>query len=518
MAIISKKLNLGSTGIAARGTGTLSKDSYLLIEVTALNFNENETTATVKYSLYGKSSKKRTVTASIDRNDLKTVKESVSVGTSLGMVLTTTETITTQNGSISTIADADLSYTVKDDYIDSEYSITTNGTFWSKTTNLITPGKLGTDRPYIFNFDEEKTYTFSKSSTYKLIFRNSAKEEAFTYDIEGTSATFAIPSSVFTKYGNITTLAVKEYNSSGETIAQVIYTVNVTETSCTVSVNASRTDDAGTVELLLSGKTARASESRTISIYAKETNASEWTLVKTLSPETAAFSKVSASITLSMDYAWDIYAVLEDGYTSAESDKVRMYSKEYIMDVRTDGKGIAFGGTAVNENELYCGWETFRANEIQGDTIKALKTLTVGTDDEEIDVKQKLQELIEKISVIGTRYYANKSTKVSKTGIDTFTEGAAITVPPGTYVVTAQWIFDTGTTTDTRNMEVNIYNKTRDEKIAIERVCAAKKNYAVLNISTVLYIDEDSNLMVMGSSSIASSDNAKTWIRAVRIA
>jgi len=67
---------------------------------------------------------------------------------------------------------------------------------------------------------------------------------------------------------------------------------------------------------------------------------------------------------LSIDYAYDIYAIIDDGYTSAKSINSRVYSKQYIMDVRTDGKGIAFGGTAANKDEMYCGFKTFRANNI----------------------------------------------------------------------------------------------------------------------------------------------------------
>ena len=370
MAIISKTIKLDKDPYVSAGAGKLSKDSYLLIEIVSLDVEINMTHAEIKYSLYAKSSKNITVTARIEKNDNSTVSKSVSVGKSMNCVLTATETIDGQYGNITTWADAYIEY--KDSGEIFNYGITTNE--YGRHTIFFDSGYLET-KPEELKYGELGTYTFDKASSYKLNFCNNGGTQ-YTYELYGKTVEFAVPASVFKRAGNLTSLIVDEY-ADGNLLAKRLYSVSVTETACSCSVKAYRLAiDMNNVVLSCSGESAESSTSRTIAFYIKETSATGWQkLTQTISPTTAKFADQSITVELSQDYTWDIYAELTDDYTTAKSAKVRIFSKAYIMDVRTDGKGIAFGGTAANKDEIYCGFKNLRAENITPSDITGIANL-----------------------------------------------------------------------------------------------------------------------------------------------
>ena len=367
MALYSKKTALSHIEYLADGVGTLSKSSYLLGEVTGVTASDGSTKATVKYSLYGSSSKKRTVQAEIYAGG-KTASKSVTITTSMSCLLTTTVTMDCYY-EIKDIVSASLSYSEKKSggIIGSYYGITTNADITTPTTfSFVTFGTLSS-HPSKMVYGKNGTFQFSKSSAYKLEFYDPDDVLRYTTTFTGTSANITVPTSVFKDCGkNLTHFTFYEMN--GDTaIFRDTYSVTVAETACALTLVAYRfgtSDNPDNVTLLVYGQSASVSESRTITFYAKETSATEWTkLSESLSPSSAAFSDC-CEVSLSIDYAWDIYGAIEDGYTKAQSTKVRIFSKYYIMDIRTDGTGVAFGGTAANKDELYCGFKNFRADNI----------------------------------------------------------------------------------------------------------------------------------------------------------
>ncbi len=379
MALYSKKITLSHNDFMVIGAGTLSKSSYLLGEVTGVTASDGSTKATVKYSLYGSSSKKRTVQAEIYAGG-KTASKSVTITTSMSCLLTTTITLDCYY-KIEDIVSASLSYSEKKsgEIVNSDYGITSQADMMTLTTfSFVTFGTLSS-HPSKMVYGKNGTFQFSKSSSYRLEFFDSDHTLRYSTSFTGTSVDITIPSSIFQSIGrNLTSLTW--YELSGSTvICRDNDTISVTETKCSLTLYALRngtTDNPDQVTIIASGDSASASTSRTITLYAKETSASEWTKQdQTISPDTASFSAVSCTFSLSIDYAWDIYGVLEDGYTSAQSAKVRIYSKSYIMDVRTDGKGVAFGGTAANSDEFYCGFKNLRANNITPSDISGIANL-----------------------------------------------------------------------------------------------------------------------------------------------
>lgn len=379
MALYSKKTALSHIEYLADGVGTLSKGSYLLGEVTGVTVSDGNTKATVKYSLYGSSSKKRTVNAEITAGG-KTASKSVTITTSMSCLLTTTVTMDCYY-EIRDIVAASLSYSEKKsgDIISSSYGITTQADIMTMTTfSYVTFGTLNS-YPSKLVYGETGTFQFSKSASYRLEFFDSDHTQRYSTSFTGTSTDVTIPSSVFQSTGkNLTSFTWYELNGN-TAIYEYNLPISVTETRCSLTLYAVRSETADNpdqVTITASGDSASASTSRTITLYAKETSASEWTkLPQTISPETASFSGASCTVSLSIDYAWDIYGVLEDGYTQAVSAKARIYSKSYIMDIRTDGTGVAFGGTAANSDELYCGFKNLRANNISPSDISGIANL-----------------------------------------------------------------------------------------------------------------------------------------------
>ncbi|WP_173452043.1 phage baseplate protein [Eubacterium pyruvativorans] len=368
MAYYSKKTKLTNLPIMSNGAGTLSKDSYVLTEVTKIVAHDGYSDVTFKHSLYGKSTKQRSVKAELRANG--SVSKTVTVTTSFTSLLTLTETVKCYD-SIDTNVSGTLTYS--DSSVIGGYGITTDPDVISTVKiRLVTFGKVSS-YPYSMKYGETGTVTMDKSSDYRFEYYDTSGIKRYTVSFSGTSVDVTIPITVFQETGgNLTTMKCFE-EAQGIDIYEVDYSCSVSETACSIGISAVRSStdaDPSLVTLTLVGESAASSTSRTVTIYAKETSASDWTTIGTISPAASSFTETFTA-DLAIDYAWDIYATISDGYTSAESTKVRIYSRSYIMDVRTDGKGIAFGGTAANADEMYCGFDTFRANKISAGNITA---------------------------------------------------------------------------------------------------------------------------------------------------
>ena len=229
---------------------------------------------------------------------------------------------------ISDYANASFSYSVKKsgEIMESSYSITTKPDLMSTTElTYVTFASLNS-YPSELTYGKSGDFQFSKSSAYKLEFYDPDGVLRYTTTFTGTSANITVPTSVFKDCGkNLTHFTFYEMN--GDTaIFRDTYSVTVAETACALTLVAYRngtSDNPDNVTLLVNGQSASVSESRTITFYAKETSATEWTkLSESLSPSSAAFSDLSCEVSLSIDYAWDIYGAIEDGYTKAQSTKV----------------------------------------------------------------------------------------------------------------------------------------------------------------------------------------------------
>ena len=119
---------------------------------------------------------------------------------------------------------------------------------------------------------------------------------------------------------------------------------------------------------------------------------------------------------------------------------------------------------------------------------------------------------------IGSCYVASSSDIISTAGIDTHTQGASITLPAGVYVVTAQWVFNTRSSSANTNSQCSIKNLDTGSIISSQRYFASGYNYNVIQTGGMWPIANTTRLAVMGSSSITYTSETTNWIHAVKIA
>lgn len=116
----------------------------------------------------------------------------------------------------------------------------------------------------------------------------------------------------------------------------------------------------------------------------------------------------------------------------------------------------------------------------------------------------------------GAVYTDTESVAISSTSIDNNTTGASVTVPPGTYIVTAEWNFNTRSTTGTTNSAIRILDG-NNSKLAETRIFAAGNNWNSLQCTAVVTASAQMTLTVNGASSRAYNSAQPTTITAVRI-
>ena len=121
-------------------------------------------------------------------------------------------------------------------------------------------------------------------------------------------------------------------------------------------------------------------------------------------------------------------------------------------------------------------------------------------------------------SQVGTVYSASKSVQIgsSETGIDSSKDGASISVPAGTYVITASAVFNTSDTSGQRNNQVQIMAGTT--RIARQRVMYATAWYGSLTTSAIFTATATTTIKVQKSTTAAENSAGDTEIKAVRIA
>lgn len=124
-----------------------------------------------------------------------------------------------------------------------------------------------------------------------------------------------------------------------------------------------------------------------------------------------------------------------------------------------------------------------------------------------------------KLDGIGTVYYATSSNAITTAGIDTFTNGASITLPAnGVYVIIGFWSFNSRSSTGTTNSSVCIKDSS-NSIVSSQRILAAGSNWNAMECMYIASVGSSSETFtVCGSTSIAYTSASGNWIRAVRIA
>ena len=133
------------------------------------------------------------------------------------------------------------------------------------------------------------------------------------------------------------------------------------------------------------------------------------------------------------------------------------------------------------------------------------------------EVNKSIGNVEDVVDSIGAFYYNTTNKAITTAGIDvTPTKGAAITVPKGTYVVIAQWAFNTRSSTGNTNSQVRIFSG--ETAISTQRVLAAGNNWNCLQTAVITKVTADNTeLSVRASTSITYTSATGNYIWAVRI-
>lgn len=118
---------------------------------------------------------------------------------------------------------------------------------------------------------------------------------------------------------------------------------------------------------------------------------------------------------------------------------------------------------------------------------------------------------------VGTVYSASKDVTIgsTETGVDNVKDGASVSVPAGTYAVTASAAFNTGASSGNRNNQIRIM--AGSTAIARQRVAAAVSWFGELTTSAIYTATGTTTIKVQKSTTIAENSAGGTTIKAVKI-
>lgn len=122
---------------------------------------------------------------------------------------------------------------------------------------------------------------------------------------------------------------------------------------------------------------------------------------------------------------------------------------------------------------------------------------------------------------IGSVLSASSSNAITTAGIDTYTQGASLTIPTGSWVITGEWAFNTGSSSRARNIGVVLSTSSGSANTGIlsrQRIMANNNGFAELQVTYVGNFASDTTVYVKGASSMTYTTASANSIRAVRIA
>ena len=244
------------------------------------------------------------------------------------------------------------------------------------------------------------------------------------------------------------------------------------------------------------------------------------------------FKEQSTSIG-SIEVGQPIESAIESGITMATKNSIsRITAGEIIYDNELDNTG---------EVELYAGWQ--EQDDTFGDYYYAGNSLVLSTSGLSLYGNSKNYTHTRFLSVhedalytsgniftndrdgrynyIGAVVQGNVNKTITTTGIDTYTEGASITLGAGTWVIIGTWVFQTGSSTGARNMTCALSTSSGSANsgmLARTRIHANSNAWASLQATYLAsFTASSTTVYVKGSSTMTYTTAANTDIRAVRI-
>ena len=128
-------------------------------------------------------------------------------------------------------------------------------------------------------------------------------------------------------------------------------------------------------------------------------------------------------------------------------------------------------------------------------------------------VKELLKDLLVRQSQIGTITTATQAVNITSTSVDTYAEGASITLSPGAYLVMVYGGFASNTTET--NRRINLYNKTSNTTII---TVSNWDRWWVSHTTTMPVVLTEQSVLAARLSAGVALNSCTTTITAIRVA
>ena len=132
-----------------------------------------------------------------------------------------------------------------------------------------------------------------------------------------------------------------------------------------------------------------------------------------------------------------------------------------------------------------------------------------------LDVKALLTKILEQIkaqSVVGDYSYNSKSVNITSTSVDTYTEGASVSLSAGRYLIISSAAFPSNATETIRR--VQIYNKT--SSASVYTIAEWDRYYVAHTVPWYVNLSSASTICTRVSSGVAIN-TVSTTILAIRL-
>lgn len=139
-----------------------------------------------------------------------------------------------------------------------------------------------------------------------------------------------------------------------------------------------------------------------------------------------------------------------------------------------------------------------------------------------LNLKEWIAKVTQRLSITGTTYVSSlKNLSITATDINTYRQGASVTLPAGTYVIKGYFSFNTNTSATNRVVDVDlstVAGSTADSApLGRTRTVNSAGNWVCLEATAIVTFNSRTTVYVKGSSTHTSTGSSSD-IRAVRIA
>ena len=140
----------------------------------------------------------------------------------------------------------------------------------------------------------------------------------------------------------------------------------------------------------------------------------------------------------------------------------------------------------------------------------------------DLSLKKLFEKITQRLNIIGTTYVNSLGNlSITTTNINTYTQGASVTLPAGTYIIKGSFSFNTVSGATNRVIDTDLSTIAGSDAdtapLGRARTVNSAGNWVRLEAVTIVTFNSQTTVYVKGSSTHTSTGSASD-IRAVRIA